>query len=219
MDMLMGIKRYRGKRLSKEAMNQKNENGLFVVFCIWILIWSFCFGMVLYFGLENSNSKLKSKIEIEIKISKPKMNSKIENEITAYGIQIENSNPVFYLSESEWKTVAAMVAGESGNQNYDGKWAVASCIFNACIKDGLQPSEVRKVYQYSGWVDWAEWKNQNPKLAQEVEDAIEQVFILGNVLSPDILWFYNPNLVSSSFHESQRYYFTIGDHDFFGPWN
>lgn len=217
MDMLMGIKSYRGKRLNKEATNQKIEIGLFIVFCIWFLIWLICFGRVLYFGLQNSNPKLNSKIGIEI--SKPKINSKIEIEIAAYGIEIENSNPVFYLSESEWKIVASMVAGESGNQNYDGKWAVASCIFNACIKDGLQPSEVKKVYQYSGWVDWDEWENQNPKSAQEVEDAIEQVFTLGNVLSPDILWFYNPKLVSSSFHESQRYYFTIGDHDFFGPWN
>lgn len=125
--------------------------------------------------------------------------------------------PVYELTDYERWLVESIVAGESGNQPYWGKVAVASCIFNACIKDELRPAEVQDIYGYAGWYDIDKYEASNPELAQEVRDAVSQVFDRGEVYSSEILWFYNPDYGYSSFHNSQTLVAIIGDHMFFKP--
>ena len=102
------------------------------------------------------------------------------------------------------------------------KVGVASCILNACIKDNITPEEVKNLYQYSGWKDVEEFKSEcmeaygNADLADEVYDAVYQVFYNGEVLNQDILFFYNHSYGYSAFHESQQHIITIGNHKFFG---
>lgn len=117
--------------------------------------------------------------------------------------------PYFKLSDFERHVVESIVMGESGNQPYEGQVAVAECILNACELENLQPSEVRVKYQYAGW-------NESP--SESVANAVSQVFDDGNkMFDENILWFYNPNVCSSSFHESQTLVAVIGDHRFFAP--
>ena len=128
---------------------------------------------------------------------------------------------VYPLSDDERELVESIVCGEAGNQPYWGKVAVASCILNACLKDDIRPGEVQTKYQYSGWKSLAEFESEcmqaygNIDLANEVRQAVSQVFDDGEVLSADVLWFYNPDYGYSSFHESQNYMVTIGEHRFF----
>lgn len=134
---------------------------------------------------------------------------------------IYKAQSFYSLSEDERELVESIVCGEAGNQPYWGKVAVASCILNACLKDDIRPREVQTKYQYSGWKSLAQFELEcikaygNTNLADEVRQAVSQVFDDGEVLSADVLWFYNPAYGYSSFHESQNYLMTIGEHRFF----
>lgn len=103
-----------------------------------------------------------------------------------------------------------MVMGEANGESYDGKILVAQCIYNACVKDDLQPSQVREQYQYSGW-------NENP--SKDVQEVVTAVFDYGYQLTDEpILYFYAPKYSSGGFHETQRYVLTEGGHKFFARW-
>ena len=102
------------------------------------------------------------------------------------------------LSDEERYVVECIVAGEAWGEPYEGKKAVAQCIYDAMLQDGLTASEVRKNYKYSGW------KTNLP----EVD--------FGEMATDEfILWFYNPAYGKSKFHESQNFVIEIGHHKFF----
>lgn len=124
---------------------------------------------------------------------------------------VEELSSYFELTADERTVVENLVMGEAGGESYDGKVLVAQCILNACLKDGIQPSEVRTSYKYAGW-------NSNP--SDEVIEAVKQVFDDGVFVTDEpILYFYSPKYCTSSFHESQRYVLTEGGHKFFAEWN
>lgn len=116
----------------------------------------------------------------------------------------------FPLTDDERRTVECMVMGEAGNQSLEGQMAVAQCILNACVGDDLRPSEVRGIYQYSGWSD-------HP--SNRAQMAVERVFDDGyKVVDENILWFYNPAISEGRFHNTQKFVIEIGDHRFYAPW-
>lgn len=182
---------------------------------------------------ENQNEKPTIKIEME------NLNPEIETEnviVTLEPIEvipsseIEIINPpalidaAYYpLTDEERRLVEGMVTNEAGNQPYNGKVAVANCILNAMLADGYTAAQVKAQYGYS-YYDIEKFESEclvaygNTKLSDEVRQAVSQVFDDGKILSDNIFWFYNPSYCYSSFHESMRYQFTIGQHKFFGKW-
>ena len=123
----------------------------------------------------------------------------------------EKKEPVFYLSDYERQIAENIVMGESEGEPYDGQILVAQCILNACLKDGIQPSEVRYEYQYSGW-------NEEP--SESVKNAVSDVFDNGyKVVDDYILYFYAPKRVNSRWHETQRFIIEVGGHKFFAEWD
>lgn len=182
---------------------------------------------------ENQNEKPAIKIKME------NLNPEIEKEnviVTLEPIEVTPSseieiiNPpvlidaVYYpLTDEERKLVEGMVTNEAGNQPYNGKVAVANCILNAMLADGYTAAQVKAQYGYS-YYDIEKFESEclaaygNTKLSDEVHQAVSQVFDDGKILSDNIFWFYNPRYCYSSFHESMRYQFTIGQHKFFGKW-
>lgn len=146
-------------------------------------------------------------IEIEHKVEP----IEVVKETVETGIEVkkveEELQPILYLSEYERQVVECIVMGESEGEPYDGQIAVAQCIINACLKDDLKPSEVRKKYKYSGWKD-------NP--SESVKTAVTEVFDNGTTITDEfILYFYAPKYCKSNWHETQHFVVQIGGHRFF----
>ena len=96
----------------------------------------------------------------------------------------------------------------------EGKMAVAQCILHGMVKSGWSAERVRIEYQYSGWDD--ELENTNPEAWAEVVEAVSRVFDDGELISDKpILYFYAPDVTSSSWHESLNHAVTIEGHKFF----
>ena len=113
----------------------------------------------------------------------------------------------FRLSESERRVAECMVEGEARGESYKGKQLVALCILNGCIESDMQPSQVRRQYQYSGW---------NENVSEETKQAVRAVFDNGEkVVTEPILWFYAPKYCKGKFHETQTHVITEGGHKFF----
>ena len=118
------------------------------------------------------------------------------------------------LSDYDRWFIECVVAGEAGGESYDGQRAVAQCIYNAMLKEGLTPQEVKINYQYAGWKEGL--YDTDRKAWQSVHDAVSAVFDYGDFVTDEpILYFYNPAIVYSGWHESQNYVMTIGGHKFF----
>ena len=182
-------------------------------FFISVIIWA-CFILFVIF----------SKFSIDYSDPEPLlMETKFEDEIEEIEIQDIIEQEIFYsLSEDERYLVESIVAGESGIEPYWGKVGVASCILNACLKDNIRPEEVQSKYKYSGWKPIEEFESEclkaygNTDLSDEVREAVSQVFDRGEVLSNEILWFYNPKYSEGKFHNTQKFIIEIGNHKFFG---
>ena len=122
--------------------------------------------------------------------------------------------PPFHLTEYETWFVECVVAGEAAGEPYEGKVAVAQCYFDAMLKDGLSATEVKSAYGYSGWNE--NLASQAPKAYDEVKNAVMDVFYGGKfVTDKPILYFYNPAIVYSGWHEAQEYWKSIANHKFF----
>ena len=143
-------------------------------------------------------------------------NFDIENEIQILDLaMVEYSLPPFFnLTETDRKTIQYIVAGEAKGEPMEGKMAVAQCILNGMVKSGWSAERVRIEYQYSGWDD--ELENANPEAWVEVVEAVSRVFDDGELISDKpILYFYAPDITSSSWHESLNHAVTIEGHRFF----
>lgn len=113
----------------------------------------------------------------------------------------------FYLSASERDTVERVVMAESGGESFEGQMLVAQCILNAAEKEGVQPSEAVVIYSYT---------SNRPDPTQSVKDAVAAVFDRGEVaFDAPVMYFYNPALVTSTWHESQIFVAEVGGHRFF----
>lgn len=96
---------------------------------------------------------------------------------------------------------------EAGGESFEGQMLVAQCILNAAEKRGVDPSEAVVLYSYT---------KSRPDPTQRVKDAVAAVFDRGEtVVDEPILYFYNPALVTSDFHESQIFVIEEGGHRFF----
>ena len=137
------------------------------------------------------------------------LNQKIENE--------KRTSVYFYLTDYERKVVEYIVAGEAGYESYEGKWAVAQCILNGCLRNRAQPSEVKTAYKYSGWKTNLE--SESPEDWDEVQEVVSRVFDYGEMCVDDfILWFYAPKYSRGGWHNTQRFVTQIGGHRFYSTW-
>lgn len=115
--------------------------------------------------------------------------------------------PRFELSATERDVVERVVMAEAGGESFEGQMLVAQCILNAAEKRGVDPSEAVVLYSYT---------KSRPDPTQRVKDAVAAVFDRGEtVVDEPILYFYNPALVTSDFHESQIFVIEEGGHRFF----
>lgn len=113
----------------------------------------------------------------------------------------------YELTDSERNLIERVVQAEAGNQSLEGQMAVAQCILNAMETDGYTLSRVLYVFGYA---------TPAAEASESVKNAVKMVFDYGEVVTNEnILYFYNPAIVKSSFHESQTFVIEIGNHRFF----
>jgi len=113
----------------------------------------------------------------------------------------------YTLTAEERDTVERVVMVEAGGESFEGKMLVAQCILTATEKTGLQPSEVVVKYKYTA---------SRPEPSQSVKDAVAAVFDRGElVVDEPVMYFYNPAIVESEWHESQIFVIEVGGHRFF----
>lgn len=111
------------------------------------------------------------------------------------------------VEPTERDVVERVVMAEAGGESFEGQMLVAQCILNAAEKRGVDPSEAVVLYSYT---------KSRPDPTQRVKDAVAAVFDRGEtVVDEPILYFYNPALVTSDFHESQIFVIEEGGHRFF----
>lgn len=192
-------------------MSKKNINKfLILILVLEILTTIFVVGYkITEIKIETQKQDLKKIINNSIKI----INLESQNQYLKLYI-IEYDKPFYVITEDDRYMIECIVAGEAKSEPTEGKMAVAQCLLNAMVKDGLSASDVRKEYQYSGWDD--ELQNSNPDYWAEVCEAVSRVFDDGEFVSENpILFFYAPKRVYSRWHESLNHAVTVGGHKFF----
>lgn len=113
----------------------------------------------------------------------------------------------YQLTDAERYEVARIVTAEAAGEPLAGKMAICQCILQACEDDGIRPAEAAERYLYS---------TRRPEPTDEALLAVTYVFDFGLVATTEpIKYFYNPDMVESPFHESQRYILTINKHRFY----
>ena len=137
-----------------------------------------------------------------------------EPEILISDSEFEYYDSPIHLSEDDRWVVESVVAGEAGGEPYDGKKAVAQCIFDAMLKNGWTARQVRDNYGYDGWNP--DLDKQDRIAYMDVVDAVSDVFDRGQfVTDKPILFFYAPRWCTSDWHEAQEYWETLYNHKFF----
>lgn len=118
---------------------------------------------------------------------------------------------LIHLTDSERHVVESIVAGESGNQPFDGKKLVAQCIFHSMLRDNMSPSQVRKQYSYDGYKDIDEFEKEclkaygNTNAADECRQAVKEIFDNYSMPTDDfVLFFYAPAHSKGTWHENAK---------------
>ncbi len=116
------------------------------------------------------------------------------------------------LTEEDRDVLEHLCMGEFGTGGFIGAALIAQCVKDAMCFDGYKTVEdVRVSCRYDASLD------NTP--SQEVKNAVSYVFDSDHAaVQHRIMYMYNPNLVSSAFHESQNYILTYGDVRFFDRW-
>ena len=98
------------------------------------------------------------------------------------------------LTEDERALAEQIVACEAGADSLEGQMAVAQCLYNSAVIDGLTIQQVFKKYGYSTLY--------NRKVTAENELAVSMVFDYGAKISDKpIEWFVTPAAAPGSWHE------------------
>lgn len=119
----------------------------------------------------------------------------------------QKATTFFALTPEQRTLIEQVVSAESRGEPYDGQVAVAQCILNACMKDGITPDQVIKKYKYT---------SARVEPTDSVKKAVAAVFDRGEGITEEpILYFYAPALVTSEWHESQDFVIEIKNHRFF----
>lgn len=118
--------------------------------------------------------------------------------------------PYYPLTEAERDALAVVLMCETGGVDELAAELVATCVLNACEKDGLRPVEVFDKYQYAV-------KEKTPNSVCYA--AVQSVFDEGSRASDEcILWFYSPaNMPDgvSRWHETQEFVLEYAGHRYF----
>lgn len=179
-----------------------------------------------------ANDKIETKaepqiVEQKIEIEKPTsrelpvtyidMTPVVINELT----RAEPPKTAKFNLSDDWRLyIECMVAGEVGGESYKSMCAVDQCIYNAMVKHGYTPEEVRINYQYAGWKSMDVLEAESTEAADNVRRAVSRIFDDEDFITDEqILYFYAPAYGHSDWHEAQKFVMEIGGTKFFALWD
>lgn len=100
------------------------------------------------------------------------------------------------LTDDERALAEQIVACEAGADSLEGQMAVAQCLYDSAVLDGITIQQVFKKYGYSTLY--------NRKVTAENELAVSMVFDYGAKISDKpIQWFVTPTAAPGSWHERE----------------
>lgn len=98
------------------------------------------------------------------------------------------------LTDAERALAERIVACEAGADNMEGQMAVAQCLYDSAVIDGLTIQQVFKKYGYSTLY--------NREVTAENKMAVSMVFDYGAKVTDKLIqWFVTPEAASGSWHE------------------
>lgn len=117
-----------------------------------------------------------------------------------------NTKEKWKLSSSNLNLLYRIVMAEAGGESVKGQKMIAQAILD-------------RASYYNSFTKACKQVSQTPKSAvtNEVKKSVNAVVNGERVTSSKVIWWYNPNTVKSSWHESKNYVTTIGNHRFFTP--
>lgn len=161
--------------------------------------------------VENNDEPIYNFSDMSVQYSQ---NSSLEQDSsTSESEQISTYRYAYliHLTDSERHVVESIVAGESGNQPFDGKKLVAQAIYNGMLRDNMSPSQVRKQYSYDGYKDIDEFEKEclkaygNTNAADECRQAVKEIFDNYSMPTDDfVLFFYAPAHSKGKWHENAK---------------
>lgn len=203
-------------RRKRHKISDDNMNFLYDIV---IILWVFALAVAIWYGITKIDALKEASTQYtNIKSTSLKQDSGKSIFVASKLVEVVSKKSNSTISSEERETIWYIVAGECGYEPFEGKMAVAQCIYNAMKQDGLTASQVRDVYQYAGWK--TNLANESPENWAEVKYAVKLVFDYGEkVTKENILWFYAPQYSNGAFHNTQRFVMEIGGHLFYAPWN
>lgn len=115
------------------------------------------------------------------------------------------------ISEAERAYVAQVVECEAGAEPLTGKIMIANSIRDYAEDHGISIWNACKALQVHTYTR---------TVTENTEFAVHLAYDNGvRITQEHTYWWYNPDLCTSSWHESQDHVITIAHHKFFGPWN
>lgn len=116
------------------------------------------------------------------------------------------------LTQEECDMLVTVILAECRGEEFMGQIAVAQCIRDMMEYSGASAVDVINKYEYATKV----LTPVSEETMNIAKDVITKVFVQGVRATPyRILFFYNPDVVKSEWHESQKYVMTLGKHKFF----
>ena len=138
--------------------------------------------------LYNSSSPTASVIQQEEKGPEIIVETVVETRIVNF------SQGKHEFTDDERALAEQIVACEAGADSLEGQMAVAQCLYDSAVLDGITIQQVFKNYGYSSLY--------NRKVTAENELAVSMVFDYGAKISDKpIQWFVTPAAASGSWHE------------------
>lgn len=159
-----------------------------------------------------SNDILQTESQSESKSEENKENveksEKQETSEVQKTSEIQEPQVRYKLTDEERSLIEHIVMSESGNtEPYEGQALIAQCLLDACELDNISPFEAAYLYQYAAGT-------QEPN--ESVKTAVSNVFDKGELITPEpVVFYYNPDLTQSRWHESQVFVIQVGRHRFF----
>lgn len=186
-----------------------------MIAAVLLLVWLSAYSAMRVQQEKAENEVLRSRIaELEARPLTIELTREDPEDKPEY--HIEATEPAYFDSnvlDWDYDYVVRVVGAEARGEPVEGIMAVAQCILDTAIHDGITPEQVvKRQGQY------ADPLPQGYEGGELVNECCLRVFACGERAVADDIEFFCTVGCNSAWHHSQRYVTTIGGHEFYARW-